>query len=254
MKNSQWSVWIARVLLVVFFAGAWFLGSSDYSAKAVLSTPADVLTALGQWRPGGGGHWSDLATTLEATFLAFLLGALAACVAAVVLVELPWLARFMSPYLAVVNVLPKVVLIPLFILWFGLGIASKLAFTGTSVFFLVFYSVYTGLSAVQTAHVQQLCVLGGGRVALLRHVYLPATWGRLLASLRLSVGFALIGTVLAEMVASDSGMGYQLAQAQATLAPAAVISLIVIIGVIAALIDACLAWLGARTSRWRAET
>lgn len=108
--------------------------------------------------------------------------------------------------------------------------------------------------AVQAAYVRNLRVLGGGLLAVLRHVYLPATWGWLLAGVRLSVGFALLATILSEIVASNSGIGYQLARAQAALAPANVIALIGIIGVIAALIDGALVLLGTRAGRWRVES
>lgn len=253
MTRRRVLVYGGRLAITLAALAVWQIASRGPSVRAGFSTPGDVLSTLGEWLSGGdgGSHWRDLAVTLQAAALAFLIGALLACTVALVLIQLPRLGRFLAPFLAVLNALPKVVFIPLFILWFGLGLESKLFFVGTGIFFIVFYNVYAGLAAIQEVHVHQLRVLGAGRLAMIRQLYIPATWGWLISSLRLSVAFALLGTVLSEMVASNRGIGFVLAQAQAALEPEDVLAGVFVVAVVAAVFDSGLAALDGRLRRWR---
>jgi NitT/TauT family transport system permease protein len=170
---------------------------------------------------------------------------------AIALAEMPALNRFLAPFIAVANLLPKVALIPLFILWLGIGSSSKIGFVAVSVFFIVFYNVLAQCTRANVDVRNHLRVIGSGRWRLITELLLPTAWGALISSLRLSVAFSVFGAVLTEMMASNEGMGYLLANGQATLQPDQVVAAVIVVSTVAMIIDSLLVRLNHRLAAWR---
>ncbi|MEF9605160.1 ABC transporter permease, partial [Paracoccus sp. PXZ] len=126
----------------------------------------------------------------------------------------PKLAAVFDPYVKAANALPRVVLAPIFTLWFGLGIWSKVALGFTLVFFIVFFNVYQGVKEVNRTVLQNARMLGMTERQLLRHVYLPSALSWVFSSLHVSIGFAVVGAVVGEYLGSSAGLGYLIAQAE----------------------------------------
>ena len=124
---------------------------------------------------------------------------------------LPVVARIFDPLMVLLNALPRVVLAPLFVLWFGLGLLSKVVMAVSLVFFVVFFSTYTGLREVDREILNNARILGGSRRQLIQHVYIPSAMTWIFSSLRTSVGFALIGAVVGEYLGASEGMGWVIA-------------------------------------------
>jgi NitT/TauT family transport system permease protein len=117
--------------------------------------------------------WTDCGITLTEAALGYLLALVVAVVLASVVFSSPLLERFLRPFIAVFNALPKVVLAPLFLLWFGVGVSSKVYFTASVIFFIVFYGVYTGMKSIDLTLVDNMRALGASTLSLVRHVYGP---------------------------------------------------------------------------------
>lgn len=177
------------------------------------STPGDVLRQIIEWF-SSGRIWYHLWITLLEAMLAFIIGTVAALILGFWLARRPKLAAVFDPYIKAANSLPRVVLAPIFTLWFGLGIWSKVALGFTLVFFIVFFNVYQGIKEVNRTVLQNARMLGMSERQLLRHVYLPSALSWVFSSLHISIGFAVVGAVVGEYLGSAAGLGYLIAQAE----------------------------------------
>ena len=126
----------------------------------------------------------------------------------------PRVAAVFDPYVKMINALPRVVLAPIFTLWFGLGIWSKVALGVTLVFFIVFFNVYQGVKEVSPTVLANARMLGMNDRQLMRHVYWPSALSWMFSSLHTSVGFAVVGAVVGEYLGSAAGLGYLIQQAE----------------------------------------
>src|SRR5205085_10421203 len=129
----------------------------------------------------------------------------------------PFIAAVFDPYLKMANALPRIVLAPIFALWFGLGMTSKVVLGITLVFFVIFFNVYQGVKEVSPAVLANARMLGMAERQLLRHVYWPSAMSWMFSSLHTSVGFAVVGAVVGEYLGSAAGLGYLILQAEGTL-------------------------------------
>ena len=156
----------------------------------------------------------DLMITSIETVLAFATGAAGGILFGFVFARGETIAAVFDPYIKAANALPRVVLAPIFALWFGLGIWSKVALGFTLVFFIVFFNVYQGVREVSPTVLANARMLGMNERQLLRHVYWPAALTWVFSSLHTSVGFALVGAVVGEYLGSSAGLGYKIQEAE----------------------------------------
>jgi len=177
------------------------------------STPADVAQRIAKWL-AQGTIWYHLWITLIESILAFLLGSLAGILIGFWFARQPLVAAVLDPYVKMTNSLPRVVLAPIFALWLGLGIWSKVALGFTLVFPIVFFNVYQGVREVNPAILANARMLGMSEGQLMRHVYWPSALSWMFSSLHTSVGFAMVGAVVGEYLGSAAGLGYLIQQAE----------------------------------------
>jgi NitT/TauT family transport system permease protein len=149
------------------------------------------------------------------------------------------------------NAMPRVVLAPLFILWFGLGLLSKVVMVISLVFFVVFFSTYTGIREVDRDLVSNARILGATPGHMIRHVLLPSALTWIFSSLRTSVGFALIGAVVGEYLGSHEGMGYVISYAEAMFNATGVLAGLLVLMAAVIAIDLGLKRLDRRFSYWK---
>jgi NitT/TauT family transport system permease protein len=143
-----------------------------------------------------------------------------------------------------------VILAPLFVIWLGIGLASKIALSFILVAVLIFFTVFTGIRQVDRRIVERVVTLGGNRWALVRHVYLPSVTAWVLSNLKIAVGFAFTGALVGEFVAATHGLGYLLSFAQSTYNAALMFALIVLILLVVLLIFAVAGRLEKYLLRW----
>ena len=177
------------------------------------STPSDVALRIVKWL-AEGTIWHHLWITLFESLLAFVMGSVAGILIGFWFARQPMLAAVFDPYVKMTNALPRVVLAPIFALWLGLGIWSKVALGVTLVFPIVFFNVYQGVREVSPTVLANARMLGMDERQLTWHVYWPSALSWMFSSLHTSVGFAVVGAVVGEYLGSAAGLGYIIQQAE----------------------------------------
>jgi NitT/TauT family transport system permease protein len=175
--------------------------------------PVKIFQSMWAWF-ADGTIYRHLWVTLEETALAFVIGSVLGLAVGVWLGLSPLASAIMDPYITAMNAMPRVVLAPIFMVWFGLGIWSKVALGVTLVFFIVFFNVYQGVKEVSPMVLNNTVMLGANRRQLLRYVYLPSATSWVFSSLHTSVGMAFVGAVVGEYLGSANGVGYLIHQAE----------------------------------------
>jgi NitT/TauT family transport system permease protein len=180
-----------------------------------VSRPSDIAQRIAHWILTGS-LWGHLVVTLEESLLGLLVGAAMGISLGFSLGRSPMLASILDPYIKMLNAVPRVVLAPLFLLWFGLGIWSKVALAVTLVFFVMFFNTYQGVLDVDRVLVDSVRMLGATERQLVRHVLIPSALTWIFSSLQTSLGFAMVGAVVGEYLGSTRGLGYVISQAEGT--------------------------------------
>jgi NitT/TauT family transport system permease protein len=216
------------------------------------STPTAVARQIWAWF-AEGSIWRHLWITLLEAALAFAIGSLGGIVIGFWFARRQMLAAVFDPYVKAANALPRVVLAPIFTLWFGLGIWSKVALGVTLVFFIVFFNVYQGVKEVNTTVLSNARMLGMNERQLLRHVYLPSALSWMFSSLHTSVGFAVVGAVVGEYLGSAGGLGYLIQQAEGVFDVAGVFAGMTVLAAFVLVIDWMVTLAERRLLVWRPE-
>ena len=215
-----------------------------------VSQPTVLATQIADWIRTGF-IFRHLLVTMQETIIGFLLGTVLGVAVGFCFAHWEKLAHIFDPLMVALNAMPRVVLAPLFILWFGLGLLSKVVMVISLVFFVVFFSTYTGIREVDRDLVNNARLLGAGPRHLIRHVLLPSALTWIFASLRTSVGFALIGAVVGEYLGSHEGMGYVISYAEAMFNATGVLAGLLVLMAAVIAIDLGLKRLDARFSYWK---
>jgi NitT/TauT family transport system permease protein len=205
-----------RVAVALGVLGAWetavAVGAID---PFFFSRPSDIGERIWSWI-ASGTIWTHLVVTLEEAVLGLVIGGALGVVMGFRLARAPFAARVLEPYIMMLNALPRVVLAPLFLLWFGLGIWSKVALATTLVFFVMFFTTYQGVRDTSRVIIDNVRMLGASERQLVRHVLMPSALSAIFSSLQVSLGFAMVGAVVGEYLGSTGGLGHVIAQAEGT--------------------------------------
>jgi NitT/TauT family transport system permease protein len=198
-----------------------------------------------------GTIWPHLYATFSAALGGLVIGLGLGAVLGAAAALTPFIGDLLEPVMIGLNAVPRVVLAPLFVIWFGIGLGSKVALAVMLVAVLIFFTVFTGIREVDRKLVERVTTLGGGWRDLLREVYVPSVVAWVLGNLKVAVGFAFTGAVVGEFVASTRGLGYLLSFAQSNYNSALMIALIALIMGFVLLIFGVTGWLERRLLRWR---
>src|SRR6478735_6408987 len=229
----------------------WF--DDPTRAKFFFGQPLKVFQRIWTWF-SSGSIYVHLGVTLIETLLAFAIGTLLGLVAGLWLALSPTASTLADPYIKGMNAMPRVILAPIFAVWFGLGIASKVVFGVTLVFFIVFFNVYQGVKEVSPVVLANARMLGASRRQLLRHVYLPSATSWVFSSLHTSVGLAFVGAVVGEYLGSARGVGYLILQAEGSFDINTVMAGILVLTAFALLLDAAVGWGERRLMKWQPKS
>jgi NitT/TauT family transport system permease protein len=191
-----------------------FLFAKENDAAFFLGEPLKIFSRVWNWFVVNRDIYQHLWVTLVETLLAFVIGTVAGLLMGMWLALSPMAAAILDPYIKALNSMPRIILAPIFAVWFGLGIASKVALGFTLVFFIVFFNVYQGVKEVSPTVLASARMLGANQRQLLRFVYLPSATSWVFSSLHTSVGLAFVGAVVGEYLGSASGVGYLIHQAE----------------------------------------
>ena len=228
-----------------------FMFDNDRQAAFFFGQPLKVFGRVWDWFFVHADIYEHLWVTLVETVLAFFIGTVLGLACGLWLALSPLAAAITDPYIKALNSMPRVILAPIFAVWFGLGIASKVALGVTLVFFIVFFNVYQGVKEVSPVVLANARMLGASRRDLLRHVYLPSATSWVFSSLHTSVGLAFVGAVVGEYLGSSRGVGYLILQAEGSFDINTVMAGILVLTVFALALDAAVGRIERRLMRWQ---
>ena len=224
---------------------------NDQQAAFFFGEPLKVAGRVWRWFVTEGDIYGHLGVTLIETALAFGIGAVAGLGGGLWLALQPMASALLEPYIKALNSMPRIILAPIFAVWFGLGIASKVALGVTLVFFIVFFNVYQGVKEVSPVILANARMLGASQRQLLRHVYLPSATSWVFSSLHTSVGLAFVGAVVGEYLGSASGVGYLIHQAEGVFDINTVMAGILVLTGFALALDAAVGKIEKRLMKWQ---
>ena len=265
-KPTQGNLRAWQLAVLVLFVAAWHVASRDAQLAFFVGEPIKVAGRVWSWfmpfgfgesalfpdgLPGRADIYLHLGVTLLETVLAFGIGTVLGLACGLWLALAPTASAILDPYIKALNSMPRVILAPIFAMWFGLGIWSKVALAVTLVFFIVFFNVYQGVREVSPVVLANARMLGANQRQLLRTVYLPSATSWVFSSLHTSVGLAFVGAVVGEYLGSARGVGYLILQAEGTFDVNTVFAGIVVLTGFALVLDGIVGRAERRLMRWQ---
>ncbi|WP_328584094.1 ABC transporter permease [Streptomyces sp. NBC_00370] len=254
-RRRSYLVLGSRVLLLVAVLGLW----EWFARTAVIdpfnfSMPSKIWQQMSTWATDGtaqGSLWEQIWYTLYEALLGWVIGVIAGVLLGIALGRVRFLADVMGPYIKVLNALPRIVLAPIFLIWFGLGPASKVASAVVLVFFPVFFNAFQGAREVDRNLVANSRILGASNRQVTLQVVIPSATSWIFTSLHVSFGFALIGAIVGEYIGATKGLGLLVSASQGTFNAAGVYAAMVILAIVALLAEGLLTFLEKRLFRWK---
>ena len=240
-----------RLLALLFLLGAWETFSRVGLLDPFYAPPPTDVGAVIFSLFGDGDFWMHLRATLTAALFGLVAGLALGIALGFSAALSPLLADLLEPVMILLNAIPRVILAPLFVIWLGIDLASKVALALILVAVLVFFAVYGGIREVDARLVERVRTLGGGKRVLIREVYVPSVTAQVMSNLKIAVGFAFTGAVVGEFVASSRGLGYLLQFAQSTYNAGLTIALVVLIMGLVLVLFALAERLERRLLHWR---
>jgi NitT/TauT family transport system permease protein len=252
---ALWHVGIVAILFAIWYTLTTpGIVDEAYANKIAFffGRPLEVIKVVVAWFTSGK-IYPHLAITLWETLLAFAAGSLLGLGVGLWLALSPTASAVAEPYITALNAMPRVILAPIFAVWFGLGVLSKVALGVTLVFFIVFFNVYQGIKEVSPVVLANARMLGASRRQLLRAIYLPSATSWVFSSLHTSVGMAFVGAVVGEYLGSAKGVGYLILQAEGVFDINTVIAGILVLTLFALILDFVVTKIEARLLVWRPQ-
>lgn len=241
---------VLQLILIGAFLVLWQYASDRWVPKLMVSKPTDIGKQIWEWLLDGT-FAINLWVTIKATVVGFLLGAVTGMALGFLTGAWRRLGEVLEPIVTAFYTLPRLALAPLFLLWFGLGIEFRIMFSATIVFFLVYYNTYFGVREVSRELVSAVRIMGANQLQVATRVIIPSALVWVAAGLKISVPYALVGVVVAEMLASDQGMGFLLSRGASQFSAAQSFAAIAGLLVVALIVD----WIITKTTdyalRWK---
>jgi NitT/TauT family transport system permease protein len=249
-SGQNWSVRLPQILIIVAFLALWELSAGRFVDDLLISRPSEIFPKLWSWILDGDLLY-HASSTFKDSALGLLCGGLAGLAVGCILGQSQKLAVIFEPFITALYTMPKHALIPLFIMWVGINSELRVLTSSTIVFFLIFNNTFFGIRDVSTALVNSVRVMGGTRADVLFRVSLPSALIWVVAAMKLAVPQAIVGVVVAEMLAGDRGLGFLVAMNAGTFNTAGTFAAIVALLVAGFLVDRLVGILTRRALSWK---
>jgi NitT/TauT family transport system permease protein len=202
-----WKLWTGRLGLGVVFFGLWEYASGRFVNSFWVSKPS--LIAIRIWTLALNGKlWYHLEGTLEEVMVGLVVGMAGGIILGIALSYSGVFQHWLSPYILALFSLPKASLAPLFIIWFGIGLLSKVLMVVTMTLFVVFYNIYEGMRTIDPNLIDMMKTYRAKPLKWLKWIVLPSLVNWIINCLRISIGNATVGAIISEMIGSSRGIGY----------------------------------------------
>jgi len=265
IKPRAQTLWLWQLSLLLALFAFWhvmtvpglippMMFDDERQAAFFFGEPLKMLARIWAWFVSDADIYQHLGVTLAETLLAFAIGAGLGLIGGLWLALAPLASALLEPYIKALNAMPRIILAPIFAVWFGLGMGSKVALGVTLVFFIVFFNVYQGVKEVSPVVLANARMLGASQRQLLRHVYLPSATSWVFSSLHTSVGLAFVGAVVGEYLGSSQGVGYLILQAEGSFDINTVMAGILVLTAFALVLDGLVGRIEKRLMKWQPRT
>ena len=242
---------VSRLTFLIVLLVAWQFLSGRYVNPLFISSPLAIGQRLWGWILDGT-LWFHTWLTIQEIIWGLVFGILSGILVGFLFGLQQDLAKIFNPFIITFNSIPKVALAPLFILWFGIDIQMKVILAAVTVFFLVFMNTLDGVRNVDQSLIDAVRLMGGKRRDIILKVILPSATGYMLTGLRVAIPYALIGAVIAELIASNRGIGYLIDSSATSFDTAGVFAALLVLTIIASILNAIVNLIDRKTSRWKA--
>ena len=238
------------ILLAVFIAAWQVLADRGMINPLFFSSPKQVLADMAEMF-STGYIMPHIGITLYAAFLGLFYGIVLGTAIALIVGNNRVLAHILEPIFVGIHGLPLLALGPLFVVWFGIGIKSKIFMARISVFFLVFFNIYAGFKDVDIQLIQTLKLMRASKIQLMTKVILPSCIPWLIASLKAGVGAAVLGAIVGEYLGATAGLGWVIQSAGGYYNITRVIACVIVLMVIMFILNAIVSWIDRKALKWR---
>ncbi|MBE9209128.1 ABC transporter permease [Nostoc sp. LEGE 06077] len=240
------------VILLVWEIGTGAFNIPQFIEPALVGKPSAIVQEI--WKLlSSGSIFQHIFVTFQEAMTGLALAMTGGVSLGILLAYSPSGAKITLPYVQIFNSLPRIALAPFFIVWFGIGLLSKVLLAALAAFFPIFFTTYQGLQSIERELVSAFQVMGANRWQMLYMVVLPSVLSWVIAGIRTSLGMALVGALVAEYIGSTQGLGYLLMSAQGTLNVDQAWAILVILASISVFLDWGVRVLEAYVLRWRAN-
>lgn len=262
IRPRQQTLWFWQLGLLLALFAFWhvmtvpglippMLFADERQAAFFFGEPLKILSRIWVWFVRDADIYQHLGVTLTETLAAFAVGSVLGLGAGLWLALAPIASALLEPYIKAFNAMPRIILAPIFSVWFGLGMGSKVALGVTLVFFIVFFNVYQGVKEVSPVVLANARMLGASQRQLLRQVYLPSATSWVFSSLHTSVGLAFVGAVVGEYLGSSQGVGYLILQAEGSFDINTVMAGILVLTAFALVLDEMVGRIEKHLMKWQ---
>jgi ABC-type nitrate/sulfonate/bicarbonate transport system permease component len=241
---------LIRIAIVAVVIGLWQLAVNHGVVNRLsVSSPSDTYRQLHTWA-SDGILWNAIADTMFVLVLGYTIGLAAGVLLGTAMGASATARGLLEPFVVFLNAVPRLILIPFFIVWFGFGPTPRILIVVLVIVFFVAITVQTSIEGIQSDYIENVIMLGGRRWDLVRDVYLPGVGIWIISSARVSMGLAFQAAVVAEFFGSSSGLGYLVAQGEQTFATRQIYAALAVTVVLAWILDVGLSLVDRWAGRW----
>jgi NitT/TauT family transport system permease protein len=245
--------WVGVPLLGLALLGLWQEADSWFGVDATLIPPPKAVWLATKGLLSSSIFYHHLWITVQEVLIAFVLGSAAAFVLGILIAMSSLFERTVMPYVVALQIVPKIALAPLFLIWLGYGVSSKAIFTATIVFFPMLVNTVQGLKSLDPNFEDMLVSFGASKFEIFWHGRLPSAAPFIFAGLDIAAVFAITGAVVAEFIGSQAGLGYELIQFNSQFYTAGTFAIIVLLSILGWVLHALVLLVERRVTFWRPQ-
>ncbi len=253
-KRLYFAPHLASWLLALALIAGWQVAANTIPGMASLASSPLLVTQRLLTMAASGDLWQNLLPTLEETFGGLLLGLLVGICGGVLMARSRLAAAVLDPYVIGINGVPRVALGPFFVVWFGIGILSKVLLAVSIVFVVVLFNTREGIESIDPDLVDALRSMRASRWQMLRHVTIPSLVPWLLASTKIGIGLALTGAVVGELVGASAGLGWYITNSLNVIDMTGAVTALIVMAIVAMLMYYAVLLIERRLLAWRPQT
>jgi len=254
LTASRAGVWLGRAIVAVIVFAVWqYFGSSSTRTAFFISTPASVVHTMVQML-GTSAFWTDAYVSLKEAILGFVISAVAGSACGFALAQSKFANRILDPFISALNSLPRIALASVFILYFGLGEASKVALAVSLAFFIFLINIYQGAASVNEEWAVVMRTMGASRLQFIRKVTLQSTVPWAIAASRLGMSQAIAAVIIGEVLSAQNGLGSELLTASSNFDTSRQYAILVFLLIFAMILNEGLGYAERRTNSWSSRT